>query len=251
MNARRTAQRLVAAALLAGLLAAGSAVLAAPGAPAQNTPPPSAILAQALRTEGKRQAPLKLGVNIPRQVSFEAGPVQHIDVTPDGTWLAYTRISGGYSELWLRSLDEALTLLPRRIAPALADRLSPALSPDGKRIAFIGTEDDVKGDVYLLDLTQAEATPAKLTGRDTEDGSPCFSPDGRTLYFDQRAQGAAERKIVALSLGGSQRAVRVVETGGDASTPAISPDGTTLAFVPSRPGLPAVLLVGGHGGTAR
>lgn len=251
MNARRSAWRFVAAALLAGVLAMGNAALAAPHQAGTGSQDSNTLVAESLRTVGKRQAPLKLGVNIPRQVSFEVGPVQHIDVTPDGKWLAYTRISGGYSELWLRSLDEALTVLPRRMAPALADRLSPALAPDGKRMAFIGTEDDVKGDVYLLDLTQPEAAPTKLTGRGTEDGSPCFSPDGRTLYFDQRAQGTAERKIVALSLGGSQRTLRVVETGGDASTPAISPDGTTLAFVSSRTGTPSVYLVGVQGGSPR
>jgi len=203
-----------------------------------------AMAQEALRPTAKRAAPRRIDVNQPQQITFETGAVQQADTTPDGLWLAITRLSGGYSELWLHSLDPALTTLPRRLAPALADRLSPALSPDAKRLAFVGLEDDIKGDIYVLDLTRADAAPRKLTGRDSEDGAPIFSPDGRTLYFHQRLPGETTRRIAALDLSGTQRTLpTVIATGGDASTPALSPDGKRLAFVSQRQGSNAVYLM--------
>ncbi|HWR04863.1 MAG TPA: hypothetical protein VN419_12735, partial [Humidesulfovibrio sp.] len=146
MNAR-IVRTLLAGVVLAGILSAP--LLAAPAAstPAQNktgqtaqTSAEEAIAKEALRPMAPRQAPRKLDVNLPVQASFETGAVQQADITPDGKWLALARLSGGYSELWLRSLDPGLAALPRhlprRLAPALADRLAPALSPDGKRLAF-------------------------------------------------------------------------------------------------------------------
>lgn len=201
----------------------------------------------ALRPAATRAAPRRLDVNLPLQVSFETGAVQQADITPDGKWLVLSRLSGGYAELWLRSLDPGLSALPRRLAPALADRLQPALSPDGKRLAFVGMEDDVKGDIYLLDLTRPDATPRKLTGRDTEDGAPVFAPNGRSLYFHQRLPGRSDRRIVSLSLDTTGNSAtgeaRVILTGGDASSPAPSPDGKRLAFVSTRQGTNAVLLM--------
>jgi len=244
MNAPRHT-RLLAGALLAALLLPGTL-------PAANTAKPAAsataqeakaLVDEALRPAAKRAAPRRLDVNLPEQVSFETGDVQQADITPDGKWLALTRLNNGYSELWLRPLDPSLPSLPRRLAPALADRLSPALSSDGRRLAFVGAEDDVKGDIYLLDLTAPEAKPTKLTGRDSEDGAPCFSPDGRTLYFHQRLEGETARRIVALDLATPNAAPRVIATGGDAASPAVSPDGRRLAFTSARGGGSAVYVM--------
>lgn len=225
---------------------------------AQTLKSAKAIAEEALRAPAIRMAPRRLEVNQPVQVSFETGNVLHMDITPDGKWLAYTRQGNGYAELWLSSLDNELSVLPRRLAPALADRQSPALSPDGRRIAFVGAEDDVKGDIYLLDLTDPKAQARKLTGRDTEDAAPCFSPDGKVVYFQQRAEGEPVRHIVALDLGSPKAAPRVIETRGDAAHPALSPDGRKLAFVSLRTGVSSIFVMdlpsvggGGAGGEPR
>jgi tetratricopeptide (TPR) repeat protein len=262
MNARTLREILAGSALTLSLLPVlcpGELLAAPPAAPAdpdpkaargaakagqtqaeQKTAAAKALAEEAQRPTSRRMAPRRLDVNLPEQASFETGAVQQADVTPDGMWLAVSRLSAGYAELWLRPLDPAAKALPRRLAPALADRLSPALSPDGRRLAFVGLEDDVKGDIYLLDQTKPEAAPVKLTGRDTEDGAPVFSPDGRTLYFHQRLPGESARRIVALDVAAAHAAPRVIETGGDASEPAISPDGRKLAFTSARAGASAV-----------
>ena len=202
-----------------------------------------AVIDEALRPQAQRAQPRRLDVNLPVQISFETGDVLGLDITPDGKWLAYTRQNNGYNELWLRSLDASLAVLPRRLAPALADRQSPALSPNGRSLAFVGAEDDVKGDIYLLDLTRPEAQAVKLTGRATEDAAPCFSPDGKTLYFQQRGEGEQQRRIVALDLASPKAQPRVLDTRGDAASPALSPDGRTLAFVSLRTGTASVFVM--------
>lgn len=227
----------------------------ADGPQAQTLTAAKALAEEAARAPAMRSAPRQLEVNQPVQVTFETGSVTDMDITPDGKWLAYTRQSGGYIELWLRSQDPGLTVLPRRLAPALADRQAPALSPDGRLLAFVGSEDDVKGDIYLLDLTRPEAKAQKLTGRATEDLSTCFSPDGKTLYFQQRAEGEQVRHIVALDLArqraNPEAALRVIDTNGDAAHPALSPDGRSLAFVSLRTGVSSIFLVDSSGGEPR
>ena len=255
MNARLIRHLLAGAALGLTLLPWPVPVQAAEAqAQAQTLQTAKALAEEAKRPQGLRAAPRRLEVNLPVQVSFETGDIQHMDITPDGKWLAYTRHSAGYNELWLRSLDNALSVLPRRLAPALADRQSPALSVDGRRLAFVGLEDDVKGDIYLLDLTKPDGKPVKLTGRDTEDAAPCFSPDGKTLYFEQRVQGGHARRIAALDLASPKSAPRILDTRGDAASPAVSPDGRLLAFVSLRTGVGSVFLMGlpsGQGGEPR
>ncbi|GEM_PF-619143 len=235
--------------------AAQPVVAAIPPATSAVTAAAKALAEDALRPAAKRAAPRRLEVNQPVQVSFETGSVPHMDITPDGKWLAYTRQSGGYLELWVRSLDAGLTLLPRRLAPTLADRLSPALSPDGRRLAFVGAEDDVKGDIYLLDLTNPQAQAQKLTGRATEDLAPCFSPDGAVLYFEQRAEGEQTRRIAALDLtrlpANTLAAPRLLGTRGDAASPAVSPDGRSLAFVSTRTGVSSIFVLNLSGGEPR
>lgn len=253
MNARTTRPAL--AALLA------TALLICPDRPSAAAPPDAALdqtaqpgqtpAAGLLRPAAMRTAPRKLDVNLPEQASFETGAVRQADVSRDGKWLVLTRVSGGYSELWLRSLVTGVPVLPRRLAPALADRLSPALSPDGRQLAFVGLEDDIKGDIYLLDLGTPDASLRRLTDRDTEDGAPAFSADGKTLYFHQRLPGHGDRRIVALALDARKASPRVLDTGGDASNPAPSPDGKRLAFVSTRSGASAVHLMDLPGGPAR
>ncbi len=63
-------------------------------------------------------------------------------------------------------------------------------SPDGKRIAFVskrGTEDvdrDTNTDIWVADA-KAGAVPKKITSWIGEDGSPVWSPDGRSIAYLQ------------------------------------------------------------------
>ncbi len=189
------------------------------------------FLPDALYAAEKRTAPPRLPVNRPEGITSETDPVRHIAVSADGRWLVYTTAEGfgGGANLWLRSADPGMVVLPRRLTGDLSAKADPAVSPDGRWVAYAGSGHDVKGDIYLLDLKAGEGTePSRLTGRETEDGGPCFSPDGQTLYFHQAGSGETRRRIVAMDLD-APGSVRTILEGG--AFPAVSPAGNRLAFV--------------------
>jgi dipeptidyl aminopeptidase/acylaminoacyl peptidase len=77
---------------------------------------------------------------------------------------------------------------------------SPAMSPDGRRVAFtVTTVDEPRNrrhtEVWTV-ATAPGATPSRLSWPDSESAAPRFAPDGR-LYFSSGARGARARTYVA------------------------------------------------------
>ena len=167
--------------------------------------------------------PPRLPVNDPVQFSFEPDPVTYACVTPDGRWMAYTERDRDFSSLWLRSGDPDVVVVPRKLDEGIGDRYAPAVSRDGAFVAYAGTAHDVKGDLYLVDTSEQTPEPRRLTGRETEDGWPSFSPDGKRLVFHQLRPGERFRKLALMNLSGPRPVTEVLETGGDGSFPAFSP----------------------------
>lgn len=69
---------------------------------------------------------------------------------------------------------------------------SPALSPDGKHVAFTVTtvkeaENKRHSEVWLVPVEGGE--PYRLTAPGTESSNPRWSPDGRYLFFTSNRQG--------------------------------------------------------------
>ncbi|MBW1853021.1 MAG: PD40 domain-containing protein, partial [Deltaproteobacteria bacterium] len=162
---------------------------------------PAAESAAALfsRPETKRLRPKPLPVNRPVQITFPSNVV-----------------------------------LPKQLVQAAGKLSAPAFSRDGQWIAFVGTGHDAKGDIYLIKRDHKGSRPRRLTGRDTADGAPCFSPDGKTLYFHQSKPGQIRRRLLALDLSDPQPLPQPLEIDGDGSFPSISPDGKRCAFVSFR-----------------
>ena len=65
----------------------------------------------------------------------------------------------------------------------------PQVSPDGHYVAFVLRETDMEAnrgrtDVWLLDLTQKDAVPRRLTQNDADDSSPRWLPTAvRSISF--------------------------------------------------------------------
>jgi len=103
--------------------------------------------------------------------------------------------------------------------------ISPAVSPDGNRVAMILSKDGWV-DLYVSNADGSDLK--RLTRSRQDESSPCWSPDGRTICFAAKER---ERRTLCKvpALGG---ALQVVQTGGAPSPtePDWSPDGKWIAF---------------------
>ena len=184
--------------------------------------------------KSKSTSPLPLPINRPAQVTFQSDTVLYAAVSGDGKRMVYLFTDNGFSSVWIGSPDPDQLILPRQLYHTAGSLSSPALAQNGRWMAFAGTDYDAKGDIYLLEVDNPKSGPRRLTGRDTADGTPCFSPDGRTLYFQQMRPGDSAWHLVSLGLGNGSHRPIPLEVGGDGAFPAISPDGKKCAFVSVR-----------------
>src|SRR5882724_612704 len=128
---------------------------------------------------------------------------------------------------------------PAQLRPFTAEDLvrvkrvtDPQVSPDGHYAAFVLRETDMEAnrgrtDVWLLDLTQKNATPRRLTQNDANDSSPRWAPDSRTIYFLSTRSGQSQ--VWRLSLAGGE-AARVTDYPLDVGTLKVSPAGDRIAI---------------------
>jgi len=119
------------------------------------------------------------------------------------------------------------------------DRLSdPQATPDGKSVAFVVREADLNANkghygIWLLGLDAAGAEPRPLSEPgNSNDSSPRWAPDGRTLYvLSNRAEGrpahAAASQVWRFAPG-SARPEPVTAAPVDITSFALSPDGRRL-----------------------
>ena len=98
---------------------------------------------------------------------------------------------------------------------------SPALSPDGKLLAFQSARDAGNQDIYVQ---QSGSAPIRLTNDPAADRDPAFSSDGTKIYFSSDRKPAGIYEVPAL--GGDARLVLP-----DALMPRPSPKGTHLAYL--------------------
>ncbi|HSR53110.1 MAG TPA: CehA/McbA family metallohydrolase [Acidobacteriota bacterium] len=104
--------------------------------------------------------------------------------------------------------------------------LDPAVSPDGRRIAF-----GSRGWLWMLDLDSGRAR--RLTRGAGIDATPAFSPDGRRLAFVR--DDTHDTRILEIDPDSGEERV-LVDSGAIDLHPAYSPDGQWLYFSSAQAG---------------
>ena len=100
--------------------------------------------------------------------------------------------------------------------------VDPVLSPDATEVVYAAL-----GDLWHVDLTQADAEPVQLTDDVYMDLSPSWSPDGSRIAYVSDKDGKADVWVMNVSTGASER---VTDTSTPANMPVWSPDGNRLAY---------------------
>ncbi len=203
-----------------------------------------------------------------QQVSWSVAPwnLGAFSASTNGI-LTYRRGGGTRTQLtWFdRSGHQLGTLGP------VGDYLAPALSPDGKTVAFTRRDDDPAGDIWTIDV--ARATQSRLTLSTGTDIYPVWAPDGATIVYESTRDGLLARTasstdaprrllglpslliptqissdgkslvffadmggtggfdVFVLPLNGDAKPTRVVQTPVSDVEPQLSPDGRWMAYV--------------------
>ena len=117
---------------------------------------------------------------------------------------------------------------------------SPALSPDGKWVAYVvrsmevkpTTKDEYEYRTHLwLAAVDGSTAPRQLTYGLSGNSSPAWSPAGDRIAFVRSVEKEKPQVYVLALAGGEAMPLTKIETG--ASGPQWSPDGTRILFTTS------------------
>ncbi len=165
---------------------------------------------------------------VPRPVIFSSRPVLYAARAANGSRMVTVERGDRGDELWLYAFS-AVAELPRLLLSSPVRLAAPALNADGSLVAYVDAQDDVKGDIWLLDTTKAGAVPTRLTGRESADDAPVFTVDGSALVYHRQLPGAERRELVRLTL--QEKRSELLPITIDAAFPAPAPDGKRWLFV--------------------
>jgi Tol biopolymer transport system component len=164
-----------------------------------------------------------------------------LDVTgaswrPNHDQFVVTAKSGGNSTFWVVNTDGS----GKRQIPVSPYAINtPALSPDGTKLAYATWEPDgIEGRIRIVDIDAGgdhTLTPGDHDGYVWQ--NPWFSPDGTRILVDRFLQGTLTSQVAILATDGSGAATLIGPTTENPPADAIySPDGTTIIATYSNAG---------------
>ena len=169
-------------------------------------------------------------------------PVRDLAWSPDGRRVAFARFRTDLvdsANVWVAGADGSA---PRLMTQEAGIQYTPAWSPDGAQIAYIGGQGFGTYELYVM---RADGSNRRqLTHNRSHEFLPAWSPDGRQLAFSADASGDYE--IWIIHADGSGLRQLTVSPGLD-TRPAWSPDGKRLAFTTNRAGALAIWVMQADG----
>lgn len=180
---------------------------------------------------------------VTRDNSIVAAPC----MVPGHLAIYYTSYKLNHPDIFYQNLSSGARRIFARYG---GSNMSPAVSPDGSKVAMILSKDGWT-DLYVCNADGSELR--RLTKSPQDESSPCWSPDGRWICFASKEHERRSLSKISVSGGTPQR---IPTNGvGNPTEPDWSPDGNWIAFtsqgrdfsicmVPARGGDAIVLTAG-------
>ena len=185
-----------------------------------------------------------------RGLAHQIADVIHEKLTGEpgafNTRIAYVTREGARSGAAVYKLQVADSdgYSPQTVVQTTEPLLSPAWSPDGRRLAYVSFEDK-RSKVYLQNI--ADGRRELIAEHRGINSAPAFSPDGKRLALTLSREGNPEIYLFDLAT----RSLRRLTSHPAIDTePAWSPDGRYLIFTSDRAGKPQIYRMSADGGDA-
>ena len=156
--------------------------------------------------------------------------------SPDGKWLAFAAKSRGRDHLYIWDVEQKREVRDLSFAGIVAIA-SPSFAPDGKRLAFAGSDEGGWTDIYLVDVT---GDSLRALHRDIyHDREPDWSPDGQHIVFSSDRWAGGRRGYYNLFLYdlATEQISALSHGEHNDSQPRWSPDGRHIVFSSDRAGV--------------
>ncbi|MEP6622253.1 MAG: hypothetical protein ABJE47_23220 [bacterium] len=172
-----------------------------------------------------------LGSGTNRSVANGSGSFTTPTFTPDGASVLYAHgVDDGY-DLYSVPVEGGTS---RRLSVGRgSDNISPSMSPDGRRVAFMSARAG-HPEIYTMDADGTNPDPLTPTdfGPAAYRAKPNWSPDNRNVVFQSRVSG----KFQVMSIGLRDKRVRQLTSDGTNEDPSWAPDGQHVVFTSNRSG---------------
>lgn len=134
---------------------------------------------------------------------------------------------------------------PRTIFSSSKQLMSPAWSPDGRRVAYVSFEND-RTEIFVQNVSTGKRT--KVSSQPGINSAPAWSPDGSSIALTLSSSGDPEIYILDVESG---KLRKLTNHYGIDTEAAWSPDGRFVYFTSNRSGAPQIYRVPFGGGSPK
>ncbi len=171
---------------------------------------------------------------------------EKITGVPGAFWtrIAYITSSGvGENRSFALMVADSDGYNPQSLRRSSQPLLSPAWSPDGRRIAYVSFE---RGNSSIVVQDIATGSFQVVASNRGINGAPAFSPDGSKLAMALSVSGNLEIHVMDLA---SRRTTQITRHFSIDTEPQWSSDGQSIYFTSDRAGKPQIYQVSSSGGS--
>jgi TolB protein len=173
----------------------------------------------------------------PKKVTFVTGSYEKACYAPDGRIVYASQASGNW-DIWIMNSDGSN---PKQLTVDAGVNLHQTVSPDGRYIIFASNR---AGVFNIWRMDSDGGNPVRLTNGSGEK-FPCLSPDGKWIVYNSVASDQNLYALWKVSIEGGEP-LRLTDSNSE--HPAISPDGSQIAYFYSSKGKYKIVVIPSAGG---